>query len=74
MSQAALSLTDHVSVPPPVLLMLRDCAGGSVPPCTAEKEKLAGLTPIAGGTEGTGEVGTGAEGTGAEGVEELVVD
>lgn len=48
-SQAALSLADQVSVPPPVLLMVRVWADGLAPPCVAAKEKLAGLAPIAGG-------------------------
>lgn len=50
-SQAALSLTDQVSVPPPVLLMVRVWADGLAPPCVAAKEKFVGLAPIAGGIE-----------------------
>jgi hypothetical protein len=49
-SQAALSLTDHVNVPPPVLLMVRVWFAGLTPPCVAAKVRLVGLAPIAGGT------------------------
>ena len=49
-NHAALSLADHVRVPPPVLLTLSVCAAGLLPPCCAVKEKLAGLAPMAGGT------------------------
>lgn len=48
-SQAALSVTDHASVPPPVLLMLTVCEAGLPPPCCAEKDRLVGLVPMAGG-------------------------
>jgi hypothetical protein len=48
-SQAALSVTDHASVPPPVLLILTVCEAGLPPPCCAEKERFVGLTPMAGG-------------------------
>lgn len=48
-TQAVLSLADQVSVPPPLLLMFRVCAGGLLPPCWAVKERLVGLTPMAGG-------------------------
>jgi hypothetical protein len=34
-NQAALSLADQVRVPPPVLLMLKVCAVGLLPPCWA---------------------------------------
>ena len=49
-NQAALSLADQVSVPPPVLLMLRVWAMGLPPPCWAVKDRLVGLAPMAGGT------------------------
>ena len=53
-SQAALSLADQVSVPPPVLLIVRACVAGLPPPCWAVKERLVGLAPIVGLTEITG--------------------
>ena len=49
-SHVALSLADQVKVPPPVLLMLRVCEAGLLPPCVAVKERLLGLAPMAGGT------------------------
>jgi hypothetical protein len=49
-SQLALSLADHVSVPPPVLLILSVWFAGLLPPCCAVKERLVGLRPIEGGT------------------------
>ena len=49
-NQVALSLADHVKVPPPVLLRLSVCAAGLPPPWVAENEKLVGLAPMAGGT------------------------
>ena len=49
-NQAALSLPDHVKVPPPVLLMLRVRVAGLAPPAVAAKERLVGLVPMAGGT------------------------
>lgn len=49
-NQAALSLALHVKVPPPVLLILKDWFTGLFPPCWAVKDRLVGLTPIAGGT------------------------
>jgi len=50
LNQAALSLAVQLSVPPPVLLMLKVWVAGLVPPCVAAKERLVGLTPMAGGT------------------------
>ena len=49
-SQLAVSLAVQARVPPPVLLMLRVCVAGLLPPCVAVNEKLVGLAPIAGGT------------------------
>lgn len=49
-SQAVVSLACQVRVPPPVLLMLRVCVAGLLPPCVAVKEKFVGLAPMAGGT------------------------
>jgi hypothetical protein len=48
-NQGALSLADQVNVPPPVLLMLKVWVAG-VALGAALKEKLVGLTPMAGGT------------------------
>lgn len=56
-SQAALPLALHASVPPPVLLMLSVRAAGLAPPCVAVKERLVGLAPIAGLTEIAGAEG-----------------
>jgi hypothetical protein len=53
-SQAALLMAVQLSVPPPVLLMLKVCAVGLPPPCWAVKARLVGLAPIAGLTETTG--------------------
>ena len=41
----------QLRVPPPVLLMLRVLVAGSAPPLIAVKERLVGLTPMAGGIE-----------------------
>jgi hypothetical protein len=49
-NQAALSLAVQLSVPPPVLLMLKVWVAGLAPPCVAVKERFVGLTPMAGGT------------------------
>ena len=49
-NQAALSLLDQVSVPPPVLLMLSVCAAGFALPWVAVKASAVGLAPMAGGT------------------------
>jgi hypothetical protein len=49
-SQEALSLAFHVSVPPPVLLIPIDWAPGLLPPCVALNERLVGLAPMDGGT------------------------
>src|SRR3990172_8349429 len=48
LNHAAVSLTVHVSVPPPVLLIVRLWATGAVPPCTAVKDRLLGVTLRAG--------------------------
>ena len=48
-NHAALLLTVHVNVPPPVFLIASDCGVGFPPPCCAVKVKLPGVTPIAGG-------------------------
>ena len=56
-NQAALSLAVQLSVPPPVLLMVRVCAKGLLPPCWAVKDRLVGLIPIAGLTGTTGAEG-----------------
>jgi hypothetical protein len=53
-SQAALLMAVQLSVPPPVLLILKVCAVGLPPPCWAVKARLVGLAPIAGLTETTG--------------------
>jgi hypothetical protein len=52
-SQAALSLADHVNVPPPVLLMLRVWAAGLLP-CWAVKDKFTGLALMTGDGLGAG--------------------
>ena len=49
-SQVASLLTPQLRVPPPVLLMVRVWAAGLPPPCWAVKDRLIGLTPMAGGT------------------------
>ena len=56
-NQAALSLALQLKVPPPVLLMVKVCAVGLLPPCWAVKDRLVGLVPIAGLTETTGAEG-----------------
>ena len=50
-------LAVQVKVPPPVLLILRVCAVGLLPPCWAVKDRLVGLAPIVGLTETTGGAG-----------------
>ena len=45
-----LSVTDQVRVPPPRFVMARVCAEELPVPCWTVKDKLVGLTPIAGGT------------------------
>jgi len=67
LNQAALSLAVQLSVPPPVLLMLKVWVAGLVPPCVAAKERLVGLAPMAGGTTGGGVVGGGTTGGGMTG-------
>jgi hypothetical protein len=54
-NQAALSLAVQLSVPPPVLLMLKVWVAGLAPPCVAVKERFVGLTPMAGSTPGGGD-------------------
>lgn len=49
-SQAAVSLADQMSVPPPVLLIVSDWGTGLPPPCWTVKDRLVGFVPIAGGT------------------------
>ena len=49
-NQVWLSVIDHVSVPPPGLLIFRSWDVGFAAPCVAAKEKLVGLAPMAGGT------------------------
>jgi hypothetical protein len=46
-NQAAVSLAVQLTGPP-VLVMLRVCAAGLVPPCWAVKESAVGLAPMAG--------------------------
>ena len=46
----ALLLTDQLRAPPPVLLMFKVRGAGLPPPCWAVKDRLVGLTPMAGGT------------------------
>jgi hypothetical protein len=53
-NQLWLSLALQVSVPPPVLLMLRVWLAGLLPPWVAVKERLVGLAPIAGAVGGGG--------------------
>lgn len=48
LSQLALSLAVQDRVPPPVLEIDNVLAAGLPPPCVAEKERLAGLKPMAG--------------------------
>jgi len=50
LSHVALSLTDQLRVPPPVLVTLTVWAEGFAPPCTPTKLRLVGLRPIVGGT------------------------
>lgn len=52
-----LSLALQLNVPPPVLLMLKVCVEGLLPPCWAAKERLFGLVPIAGLVETAGAEG-----------------
>lgn len=49
-NQGALSLAIHVSVPPPVLLMLSVWAAGFPPPCCAVKDRVVGIAAMRGGT------------------------
>ncbi len=57
-SQAALSLADHVMEPPPVLEMFTVWEEGLAPPCCAAKDKLIGLRLITGATGGAGVEGS----------------
>ena len=54
-NQGALSLAVQLSVPPPMLLMLKVWVAGLAPPCVAVKEMVVGLVPMTGGTAGGGE-------------------
>ena len=63
-NQLALSPAIQLSVPPPVFLMLKVRVPGLVPPCVVAKERLVGLTPMAGGTTGGGMTGGGMIGGG----------
>ena len=49
-NHAALSLAIQLSVPPPVLAILKVWVAGLAPPCVAVKVKLVGLAPMVGGT------------------------
>ena len=53
-NQGALSLAVQLSVPSPVLLMLKVWVAGFAPPCVPVKERLVGLAPMAGGSTGGG--------------------
>ena len=57
-NQAALSLAVQLKVPPPVLVMVRVCAAGLLPPWVAVKATLVGLAPIAGAAATVKETGT----------------
>ncbi|HKU52645.1 MAG TPA: hypothetical protein VJQ25_09280 [Nitrospira sp.] len=48
-SQETFSLADQVRIPPPVLEMLRVCELELLSPCTAVKDRVAGLVRIIGG-------------------------
>lgn len=50
LSQDAFSLANQVRSPLPVLEMLTVCELELLSPCTAVKERLAGLVPMVGGT------------------------
>jgi uncharacterized membrane protein len=66
-SQEALSLAVHVSVPLPVLLMLKVWGAGLAQPIIAVKERLVALAPMAGGVTGGGVTGGGVTGGGVTG-------
>ena len=53
LSQAPLSPTVQLSVPPPVLVMLTVLAAGFVPPCVPVNDRLVGLRPIVGDAAAT---------------------
>ena len=62
LSHVALSLTDQLRVPPPVLVTLTIWAEGFAPPCTPVKPRLVGLRPIVGdGGGGDDDGGGGGE-------------
>ena len=44
--QGVVSLTDQVSVPPPLFVMATVCGEGLLLPCCAVKVRLAGLKPM----------------------------
>ena len=48
--QDELLVTDQVRVPPPRFVRDRVCAAGLPVPCWTVKDRLVGLTPMAGGT------------------------
>ena len=48
--QDEFPVTDQVRVPPPRFVMDRGCAAGLPVPCWTVKDRLVGLTPMAGGT------------------------
>ena len=56
-NQAAVSLADQLSLPPPVLLMVTVWVAGLAPPWVAAKERLVGLVPIVGLIESVGAAG-----------------
>ncbi len=56
-NQAALSLALQLKVPPPVLLIIKVCAVGLLPPCWAVNDRLVGLVPIVGLTDTAGTKG-----------------
>jgi hypothetical protein len=49
-NHATLLLTDQLKVPPPVFVIVKVCGEGLLPPCWAANDRLAGLSPMAGGT------------------------
>ena len=59
-NQAAVSLAVQLTGPP-VLVMLRVCAAGLVPPCWAVKESAVGMALMAGLIEGGVVEGAGSE-------------
>lgn len=70
LNQLIFSLALQVNVPPPTLLMVSSCVGGSTPPCCAVNDKVRGAAPIAGGDggdDGGGDDGGGDDGGGDDG-------